>query len=329
MTYTIRELANRFHLELDGDASCDIQGVCGLRDNLPDCLSFVSSPKFVRAAKDSQIPAFITQKAFPVEGKINLFSDTPEYAIALVAELFLLPPMVLHEPIHSTAALGRNVQMGDGVRVGPNTVIGSNVTIGADTEIMAGAVVMDYVEIGDGCKIYPNVTIREGCVLRDRVIVQPGAVIGSDGYGFVFHDGQHKKIPQVGNVIIEDDVEVGANCTIDRGRFSNTIVGKGTKLDNLVHVAHNVKVGEHCLIVAQTGISGSTTLGNHVTLAGQTGLVGHIEVADGVTALGQSMISKSIKEPGTTWAGSPAKPAHIWRKAIARFYKDPKGKNNE
>ena len=235
MSYTLAELSKRFNLDLDGDPSIEIENLCGLTDNLPDHLSFVSSAKHAKDAAQSNIPAFVTKKEFPVQGKANLYSENPEYTIANIANLFVLVPMRVEEAIHPSAYIGQNVKLGSGVHVGPMAVIGNNVCVGAGTQIYTGAVVMDHVNIGEDCIVYPNVTIREGCEIKNRVILQPGAVIGGDGYGFVFHEGMHRKIPQTGNVILEDDVEIGANTTIDRGRFTSTKIGKGTKLDNLIH----------------------------------------------------------------------------------------------
>lgn len=316
MSYSLGELADRFDLQLDQDESVTIEGVCGLKDNMPNHLSFVCSAKYVTSAVDSQIKAFITKRDLPIRGKINLYSEDPEDAIARVAELFVLTPMASKEPIHSTAVLGGNVSLGPNVRLGPYVVTGSNVTIGANTTILAATVILDHVTIGEDCIVYPNVTIREGCKLGNRVIVQPGAVIGGDGYGFLFREGKHKKIPQIGSVVIEDDVEIGANTTIDRGRFCCTRIGQGTKIDNLVQIGHNVKMGRHCLLVAQAGVAGSTTLGNHVTVGGQTGVNGHVDIVDNVTILGMSMVTKCIHKSGF-WAGVPAKPAEVWRRSVA------------
>ena len=161
--------------------------------------------------------------------------------------------------------------------------------------------------------------MREDSVLGDRVILQPGVSIGGDGFGFVKHGEEHVKIPQLGHVVLEADVEIGANSTVDRGRFTETRIGRGTKVDNLVMLAHNVTTGSHCLIIAQVGVSGSTTLGNRVTLAGQVGTVGHVKVVDDVTVLGKGGITKDIRKPGV-YAGMPLKPARLWRKAMARLY---------
>ncbi len=325
MAYTLGDIADSFGFGLDGDPSLRIEGVCGLTDDRSGHLSFVASPKLLEQAAESSISAFITKPGMAVEGKANLTSDDPEYAMAQVAGWFVPPALAQEESVHSSAVMGRDVVFGGGVRIGAGVVIGNRVHIGDGSAVLPGSVVMDDVTIGRDCLIHANVTIREQCQLGDRVILQPGVVIGGDGYGYLLRDGEHKKVPQVGGVIIEDDVEIGANATVDRGRFLSTRVGRGTKIDNFVHVAHNVQVGEHCLLVSHVAIAGSTRLGNYVTLAGQVGVVHHIEIADGVTVLGQSMVSKSIKEKGV-WAGSPAQPAHLWRRSVAAAYKQAKRK---
>ncbi len=320
-TFTIKEIAKRFNLPFAGNGNIEITGLCGLSDNLPNCLSFLNSSKLLTTGSQSNIPAFVTKPDLVVEGKTNIFSDNPELDISKIAELFVMPPMQQEQSIAPTAVIGKNCELADDITLGPNVVIGDNVKIAKGTIIMAGVVIMDNVSIGESCKIYPNVTIREACQIHNRVIIQPGTVIGSDGYGFVSVAGTHHKIPQIGIVVIEDDVEIGANCGIDRGRFNETRIGRGTKIDNLVHIGHNVIIGENCLIVAFVGISGSTQLGNNVTLAGKVGIAGHIKITDNVTCLAVAGVTKSITEPGI-YAGYPAKPAKLWHKAIARFYRE-------
>ncbi|MGR8949037.1 MAG: UDP-3-O-(3-hydroxymyristoyl)glucosamine N-acyltransferase [Gammaproteobacteria bacterium] len=315
----LKTIAEAFNLDFAGDGEIEIQGLCGLSDNLPDKLSFVADDKLSSEAEASSIPAFVVKPGKSIPGKGNIFHDNPNYAISRIATLFHSSHLTFDGPIHSTAVIHETAQLGAGVRVGPNTVIGADVAIGDNCTIYANVVIMDRTQIGTNCLIHPQVVIREDCVIGDNVIIQPGASIGGDGYGFVYHNDQHVKTPQLGNVIIESNVEIGANCAIDRGRFTATKIGAGTKVDNLVMIAHNVQVGNNCLLVSQSGISGSTVLGNDVTLAGQVGLVGHITIGDGVTLLGQSMATKDIKQPGL-WAGSPARPAALWRKAVAGMY---------
>ena len=195
-------------------------------------------------------------------------------------------------------------------------------TLGAGTIVYPHTFIGDQVKIGENCVIHPNVTIREGAVLGDRVIIQSGAVIGGDGFGYVTVDGEHLKVPQVGNVIIEDDVEIGSNTAIDRATTGSTVIKRGTKVDNLVHIAHNDVIGEHCFIVAQTGISGSVTVGHHVTLAGQTGTAGHINIGANSVFIGRAGITKDT--PANYFgAGTPARPHQEWLREQVALHKLP------
>ena len=319
MQYSLSDIVRQFNLDVDGDAAFEITGICGLSDNLPDRLSFVDADKHIEAASESRMPAFVTRPDKAIDGKVNLFHDHPEYMIAQIAELFLPTQLGTAAGIHETAVVAPSANIDDGASIGANVVIGDAVQIGAHTRIFPNVVVMDRTVIGHDCILYPNCTVREDSVLGDRVILQPGVSIGGDGYGYVDHDGKHVKIPQLGHVILEDDVEIGANSTIDRARFTETRIGYDTKVDNLVMLAHNVTTGAHCLIVSQVGVSGSTRLGNRVTLAGQVGTVGHVQVTDDVTVLGKGGITKDIRKPGI-YAGMPLKPVKLWRKAMARLY---------
>ena len=315
----LETIAKTFNFDFEGDGQLEVQRLCGVSDNLSDAISFIADDKFSTDAEASAIPAFVVKPGKAIPGKSNIFHANPNYAISRIATLFQPSQLTAEGPIHPSAVIHCSAKLGANVRIGPNAVIGSEVSIGDNSEVSANVVIMDRAQLGADCLIHPQGVIREDCVLGDRVIVQPGACIGGDGYGFVYHDNQHVKTPQLGNVIIESDVEIGANCAIDRGRFTATKIGAGTKVDNLVMVAHNVQTGTNCLLVSQSGISGSTVLGNNVTLAGQVGLVGHINIADDVTLLGQSMATKDIREAGH-WAGSPARPAAQWRKAVAAMY---------
>jgi UDP-3-O-[3-hydroxymyristoyl] glucosamine N-acyltransferase len=319
MQHTLAELARDFALDYSGDAALPLRGVCGLSDDRPGCLSFVNDARHLATAASSQIAAFVTTPALPVPGKANLFHDEPEYLIARLAACFAPTQLDGLAGLHPSAVIGANADVGADVAIGAHVVIGSDVRIGARTRIFPNVVIMDRCNIGADCIVYPNCTLREDSALGDRVILQPGVSIGGDGYGYVRHAGRHVKIPQLGRVVLEDDVEVGANSTIDRARFSETRIGRGTKIDNLVMLAHNVVTGTDCLLVAQVGVSGSTRLGNRVTLAGQVGTVGHVTVTDDVTVLGKGGITKDIREPGV-YAGMPLKPVKLWRRAMARLY---------
>ena len=319
MVFSLAEIARRFDLEYAGDGALEIMGVCGLSDDMPNCLSFVCSDKHAALGTHSRIVAFVTRHDLPVAGKATLFHPHPEYMMARIASLFARSQLGAAEGVHPSAIVALSAALGDSSYLGPNVVIGNHVRIGARTRIFPNVVIMDRVVIGDDCIIYPNCTIREDSLLGNRVILQPGVSIGGDGFGFVHHAGEHVKIPQLGRVVLEDNVEIGANSTIDRARFSETRIGRGTKVDNLVMLAHNVVTGENCVIVSQVGVSGSTRLGNRVTLAGQVGTVGHVTVADDVTVLGKGGITKDSREAGV-YAGMPLKPARLWRKAMARLY---------
>jgi UDP-3-O-[3-hydroxymyristoyl] glucosamine N-acyltransferase len=319
MVYRLRDIAEQFGLEMIGDGDIVIEGLCGLSDNRAPCLSFVTHPRLMGEAASSDIAAFVTRPDARIEGKPCLFHDEPEYAMALIAHWFAPTQFDQADRVHASAVVHETAAVDDSVELGPNAVVGSHCVIGKGTRILANTVILDRVRIGEDCVIHSGCVIREDSVLEDRVILQPGVMIGGDGYGYARYGGRHVKIPHLGGVVLEADVEVGANSTVDRGRFSETRIGRGTKIDNLVMVGHNVQVGEDCLLVAQVGISGSTRLGDRVTLGGQAGVAGHIRIADDVTVLGQAMVSKGIREAGI-WGGAPVRPVNVWRKAVARFY---------
>ncbi|MCC6202369.1 MAG: UDP-3-O-(3-hydroxymyristoyl)glucosamine N-acyltransferase [Gammaproteobacteria bacterium] len=319
MRLTLADLAARCDLELAGTAAAAITGVCGLSDDLPDCISFIINRDQVAAAARSRIPAFVTRPDALIPGKHNLLHQHPEIAICRVAAMFAPVAYTPSTLLAANASIAASAQLGADVIVGPGVVIGERVVIGARTRLLPGSIVLDDVRIGADCLLYPRVVVREQCQLGDRVIIQPGAVIGGDGFGFVTDAaGNPIKVPQVGRVIIGDDVELGANSTIDRARFTDTVIGRGTKIDNLVIVAHNVRIGENCLIAAQCGIAGSSRLGDRVRLGGQVGVIGHVAIGDDVVVLAQSLVTKDLAQPGT-YAGTPAMPARAWRAAVARF----------
>ena len=321
--YPLQAIAEKFSLAIKGDQRVEIDGLCGLSDNLPGCLSFITKSNQRQDAQASRIPAFVTRPEDVVAGKACLFHADPEYAIALIARQFEPTKLSWEGRIHPSAVIHATAIIAPDATIGPFVVVGRDAKIGAHSTLYPGVVVMDRVRIGAHCTLYPNAVVREDCVLGDDVMLQPGAVVGGDGYGYVARDGAHVKIPQLGNVVLEDEVEVGSNSTIDRGRFTATRIGRGTKIDNLVMVAHNVQTGEQCLIVAQTGISGSTRLGDRVTLAGQVGVTGHLTICDDVTVLGKSVVAKHVLRPGT-YAGIPIRPAEQWRRAVAKLYSDSK-----
>ena len=224
--------------------------------------------------------------------------------------------------ISSLASVGKTAKIGKDTRIGPFAVIEDGVEIGDGTAVYAGVYIGHEAKIGRNALLYPNVSIRERCVIGDSVIIHSGAVIGSDGFGFATVQGLLHKIPQIGIVVIEDEVEIGANVTIDRARFGKTVIGRGTKIDNLVQIAHNVTIGENSIIIAQSGISGSATLGKGVIVAGQAGIVGHVEIGDGTVIAAQSGVSKSIGK-NLIVGGSPVKPLNAWKRITASVQRLP------
>jgi len=306
MSRTLGELAAFLNGDLKGPPELKVRGIAAIDQATSQDITFITEKRYFRLAAASRAAAFIVSPEFADLERPLIIVPHPYLAYARVAALFA-PPLKRWPGISPLAYLGREVHLGEDVSVAPFVFVGDQVHLGDRVTIMAGCVIGDQVEIGSDSLIYPNVTILERCRLGSRVIVHSGTVIGSDGYGFIPTDTEIVKIPQLGIVVIEDDVEIGANCAIDRAALGETRLGRGVKLDNLVHLAHNVTVGEYSLIVAQAGVAGSTKLGKRVALGGQVGVVGHIELGDGVQVGAQAGVSHSLK-PGQVVLGSPARP---------------------
>lgn len=289
-----------------GDADPQITGVAGVEDAGPGDLTFLSDGRYRKKLRDSRATAVLVRRDEPVEIPAVRVDD-PALAFTLVLRRFAeaLPP-VCARAIHPTAVVDESVQLGVEVAIGANVVIDEGVSIGDRTTILPGTVILRDVVIGDDCYLHANVTVRERVRLGDRVVVHPGAVLGSDGFGYAKNGSMLHKIPHIGSVEIDDDVEIGANACIDRGTTGVTRVGRGTKIDNLVQIAHNVKVGESSVLCAQVGVSGSTEIGHGVTLAGQAGLVGHIRIGDGASVGAQGGVIGSIPA-GRAVSGYPAR----------------------
>lgn len=281
-------------------------------------VTFLTNARYLPALRSSRataalVPADFQEPIAPAAIRV----DDPARAFAGLLERFAPPPIEIAQGIHASAAVAMGASLGVSVSIGPCAVVERGAQIGSRTVIGAGSYVGHEARIGADCEIAPRVTIGARCVIGDRVNLHSGVVIGSDGFGFELKEGRHLKIPQTGTVQIDDDVEIGANTTIDRARFGRTWIGAGTKIDNLVQIAHNVVIGQHCIVCAQVGISGSTRLGNYVVLGGQAGVIGHIELGDRVQAGAQSGISKS-HPPGTVLWGSPAAPLRETMQQFAR-----------
>lgn len=317
-------IAERIGSDLIGDGSIEITGVAGIREAQNGDITFFANPKYEPFLRSTDASAVIMSRNGDETGtdKAVLVADNPYEAFLKAIELFAPGDFEKYEGVHPTATIGEDVQLGDEVTVGPSAVIESGAVIGARTRILPGSYIGFRVKIGADCLIYPNVSVREDTEIGDGCIIHCGAVIGSDGFGFTKKGFMHIKIPQIGRVVIQDDVEVGANTTIDRATVGTTLIKKGTKIDNQVQVAHNVVIGENSILVAQVGLSGSTEVGNNVTLAGQAGIAGHIIIGDNVRVGAQAGVTKSIP-PGVSVSGYPAREHSLARRIYAGINRIP------
>ena len=309
--HTVRSLAEFVGGEVVGDgAATVVTGISDLRSAQPDQISFFANAKYEADARASRAAAIlVSPKDAPRFSFTRIVVESPSGAFGKISALFAPPPVQDEPGVHPTAIVAADAVLGEGVSVGPHAVISAGVRVGARCVIGANSFIGEKTTIGDDTRIYPLVTVRERSVIGARVILHSGAVIGSDGFGYDFDpkSGRHVKIAHTGYVQIDDDVEIGANSTLDRGRFGRTHIGEGVKIDNLVQIAHNVTIGAHSIIVSQTGISGSTSLGRYVTLAGQVGLAGHLNVGDRATITAQSGLNKDVPA-GAVLAGHHALP---------------------
>ncbi len=320
---TLREICNEVGGTLVGDPECTIFGVAAINEAEEGQITFLANPKYARQLPLTKASAVIVPLGLEVPPRTNaIVHENPSMAFVNITSLFSPPPPPMTKGVSRKACVGKGLRLGKDACIQDCVVIADGVTIGDSTHIYPFVYIGRDSKIGSDCLIYPNVTIREETIIGDRVIIHSGTVIAADGFGYIPVNGRYIKVPQTGSVCIEDDVEIGANVTIDRARFGKTVVGKGTKIDNLVMIAHNVKIGENSIIIAQAGISGSTELGRNVILAGQAGLVGHIKVGDNARVTAQAGVTKNVP-PGATVCGTPARPLDQERKAIAATYRLP------
>jgi UDP-3-O-[3-hydroxymyristoyl] glucosamine N-acyltransferase len=318
----LRELAERLACRLEGDGEVEIVRVAGINDAGPGDLTFVANPKYLSALSTTRASAVFLREDAPAAPLAVLRTVDPYLAFARAVGLFA-PQWKPQPGVHALAAVAGDTTLGAGVSIGAFVAIGEGATIGDRTIVFPNVTIGAGARIGADCVVHSNVAIRERVTIGDRVVLQNGVVIGSDGYGFVRRgDGTHEKIPQVATVVIEDDVELGANTTVDRPAVGETRIKAGAKIDNLVQVAHGVVIGRNVLMAAQVGIAGSTEIGDDVMFGGQVGVGGHLAIGRGVVAVGQSGITNSVDD-GATIAGYPAIDAREWRRSSAVFRRLP------
>jgi UDP-3-O-[3-hydroxymyristoyl] glucosamine N-acyltransferase len=306
MRFTAAELAKELQGEVLGDGSTALTGFAPASSAKAGDLTFAENEAYFTRAQQSAAAAILVDKDFSAAGKVLIRVPNARVAFAKVLPLFF-PEPTFAPGIHPSAVAPPSASIDPSAHVGPFCVLGEHMRIGARAVLQGGNHVGDHCVIGDDTRLFPNVVLYAQTQVGRRVRIHAGAVIGADGFGYVFDAGIHRKVPQIGHVIIQDDVEIGANVTIDRGALGPTIIGKGTKMDNLVQIGHNVVFGEHCLVVAQVGVAGSTVIGNYVTLAGQAGIAGHLRIGDKSIIAAQSGVHTNVGA-GEKWFGSPAQP---------------------
>ncbi len=306
MAFTVSQIAERVRGEVLGDGAVEITGIASADRAKTGDLTFAEKETYFAAAEQSQAAAILVTGEFTSAKKVLIRVPNTRVAVARLLPVFF-PPDQHPSGIHPSAILDGSVQIDPTAHIGPNCVVGARVRLGARSVLMGGNHVGRDCQIGDDVCLFPNVVIYPQTQIGHRVAIHAGTVIGSDGYGYVFDEGRHRKVLQVGHVIIHDDVEIGANAAIDRGALGPTVIGQGTKIDNLVHVAHNLTIGRHCLVMGQVGFAGSTRLGDYCVIASQSGIAGHLTLGNQATVGAKSGVMRDIPDKGTV-LGIPAAP---------------------
>ncbi len=323
MGTTLGELAVRFGLELAGDPALEVTGVATLGSAGPGTVSFLANPRYRRHLAGTRAAAVVLDAASAADCPVPvLVSSNPYAAFARIAQ-FLHPQPPVNPGIHASAVVHPDADVARDAEVGPQAVLEAGAKVGSRAEVGPGCVVMRGARIGPDSRLVARVTLYPGVVIGSRCTVHAGAVIGADGFGFAPDRDGYVKVPQIGGVRVGDDVDIGANTTIDRGAIEDTVVEDGVKLDNLVQVGHNVRIGAQTVVAGCVGISGSTVIGKRCMIGGAVGLVGHLELGDDVMVSGFSLVTRSLKEPGVYSSGMPAVPAAEWRKTVARLRRLP------
>ncbi len=327
MSLTIQQLAERIGATINPLQSALAQNTVhrcvGLEEAGEGDVAFLANPKYTQTLQSTQASAVIVAPGTQADGPVLLEADDPYFAFrnAVVAlHGYRQHPEPAEGPLSPQAVVDPAAEVGPGTRVHPFAVVSAGVSIGRDCVIYPNVFIGPGVRIGDGCQLYPGVVVYDGCVLGNRVTLHANCVIGQDGFGYATHGGAHHKIPQVGNVVIEDDVEMGAGCTIDRATVGSTVIGAGTKFSDLIAIGHGTKIGEHNLFVAQVGIAGSVETGKYVVMGGQVGVAGHLTVGDGVQLAAKSGVHSNVP-PGEIWGGAPAGPFKDTKRSFVHIAK--------
>lgn len=328
MEFSVEQIAGILNGEIVGDSNVSVTGLSKIEEGQPGTLSFLANPKYEEYIYSTGASVVIVNKTFEPRQEIPASCTLVKVEDAYACFAKLLEAYnqfrVKQPKIEQPSFISDSASVGENLYLGAFAYLGEDVVIGSDVKIYPGAYIGDNVKIGDGCVIYPGVKIYPDCVLGKHCVIHAGAVIGSDGFGFAPNqENEYNKVPQIGNVVLEDFVEIGANTTVDRATLGSTILRKGVKLDNLVQVAHNVEIGENTVMAAQVGVAGSTKVGKNVMMGGQVGVSGHIKIADGVKVAAQSGIPNNIKKEGDVLLGSPAIPIEDFKKSYFGFRKLP------
>lgn len=328
MEFSVEQIAGILNGEIVGDSNVSVTGLSKIEEGQPGTLSFLANPKYEEYIYSTGASVVIVNKTFEPRQEIPASCTLVKVEDAYACFAKLLEAYnqfrVKQPKIEQPSFISDSASVGENLYLGAFAYLGEDVVIGSDVKIYPGAYIGDNVKIGDGCVIYPGVKIYPDCVLGKHCVIHAGAVIGADGFGFAPNqENEYNKVPQIGNVVLEDFVEIGANTTVDRATLGSTILRKGVKLDNLVQVAHNVEIGENTVMAAQVGVAGSTKVGKNVMMGGQVGVSGHIKIADGVKVAAQSGIPNNIKKEGDVLLGSPAIPIEDFKKSYFGFRKLP------
>jgi len=306
LTLKLGELAQALGARLEGDGSVEISKLNEIQVAAPDEISFISNPKYLKYAETTQAAALIVSEDLDIDFPRLVRSANPKQAMLKALQLLNQKVRPARPGVHTSAIVDSSVKVPDSVEIGPGVIVEEAVKLGANVIVEANTVIRSGCILGDGSHIYPNVVLYDDTILGQNCIIHSCAVIGSDGFGFAVEAGRIEKIPQTGNVILGDEVEIGANCAIDRGSIGPTRIGDGTKLDNLVHIAHNVRIGKNCFLTAQVAIAGSSDLGDRVQMGGQSGVIGHLKVGNDVSIATRGGVTHDIPD-GTMVSGFPAR----------------------